>query len=59
MSQSHKIFDIEDIAKPLGQLQKQCTAEEIDTFYKVVRVYNQVIRKDFARNSGHRSNGKR
>lgn len=58
ISQAHKIFDIRDIAKTLGQLQKTCSAEEIDTFYKVIDAYNAVIREDFELNSGHRSDPK-
>lgn len=58
MSQAHKVFDINDIAKTMSQLQEKCTTEEIEIFYKVIAVYNDVIKKDFELNSGHRSDKK-
>jgi len=46
-SKAHKMFDIEDISKTMAELQEKCSPEEIDTFYKVIKVYNDVIKKDF------------
>ncbi len=50
ISKAHKTYDINDIAKTMSELQEHCTAEELDTFYKVVSVYNEVITKDFKEN---------
>jgi len=55
LSKAHKLYDTIDIAKTMEHLKKECTAEEIESFYKVLDVYNQVIRKDFEINAGHRS----
>ena len=46
-SKAHKMYDINDIAKTMSELQEKCSPEEIDTFYKVIGVYNEVIKKDF------------
>lgn len=47
LSKAHKLYDTIDIAKTMGELREECTAEEIDHFYKVISVYNKVIKKDF------------
>lgn len=47
LSKSHKIYDTIDIAKTMKELEKECTPEEIDTFFKVIAIYNKVIEKDF------------
>ncbi|MCC8128233.1 MAG: MarR family transcriptional regulator [Clostridiales bacterium] len=47
VSKSHKMYDITDITKTISQLQKECTAEEIESFYHVISVYNDVIKRDF------------
>nr|MCR5347735.1 MarR family transcriptional regulator [Fretibacterium sp.] len=59
LSEAHKLYDIKDIAKTVSHLQEKCTAEEIETFFKVISVYNEVMRKDFELNSGHRAEGKK
>jgi len=46
-SKAHKMYDIKDIAKTMSELQEKCSPEEIETFYKVIGVYNEVIKKDF------------
>ena len=54
VSKAHKMYDILDIAKTMSQLQKQCSAEEIEAFYHVISVYNEVIKKDFEINKSPR-----
>lgn len=54
LSRAHKRYDTVDIAKTMGELRKECTEEEIDHFYKVLSVYNQVIERDFQINRGKR-----
>ena len=55
LSKAHKLYDTVDIAKTMGELRKECTPEEIDAFYKVISVYNQVIQRDFEINRGKKS----
>lgn len=59
VSRSHKLYDILDITKTLSQIQRECSPEEIDTFYKVLSVYYRVIAKDFEENKIPRRYGKR
>lgn len=59
VSRSHKLYDILDITKTLSQIQRECSPEEIDTFYKVLSVYYKVISKDFEENKIPRRYGKR
>lgn len=47
LSKAHKLYDTVDIAKTMGELRKECTIDEIEAFYKVISVYNKVIKKDF------------
>ena len=54
VSKAHKMYDILGIAKTMSQLQKQCSAEEIEAFYHVISVYNEVIKKDFEINKSPR-----
>ncbi len=58
-SHSHKLYDTLDITKTLSKIQKDCTPEEIDTFYKVLSVYYKVISKDFEENKIPKRQGKR
>ncbi len=58
VSKAHKLYDTIDIAKTMGELRKECSAEEIESFYKVLAVYNKVIKKDFEINMGNRSRKK-
>lgn len=58
-SRSHKLYDTLDITKTLSEIQKECTPAEIDTFYKVIRVYYDVICKDFEENKVPKRQGKR
>ncbi len=53
-AKNHKMYDILDIAKTMSQLQKKCSAEEIEAFYHVISVYNEVIKKDFEINKSPR-----
>jgi DNA-binding MarR family transcriptional regulator len=55
LSKAHKLYDTIDIAKTMNELLKECSAEEINSFYKVLEVYNKIIQKDFEINSGHHS----
>lgn len=59
VSSSHKLYDILDITKTLSKIQRECSPEEIDTFYKVLAVYYQVISKDFEENKIPRRQAKR
>lgn len=56
VSKAHKMYDILDIAKTMSQLQKQCSAEEIEAFYHVISVYNEVIKK-ILRSTNPHANG--
>nr|WP_242972005.1 MarR family transcriptional regulator [Haloimpatiens massiliensis] len=47
LSQAHKLYDTIDIAKTLDDLLKKCTIEDIDSFYKVIDTYIELIKKDF------------
>jgi len=58
VSKAHKLYDTIDIAKTMGELRKECSAEEIESFYKVLAVYNKVIKNDFEINSGNRTRKK-
>lgn len=40
LATAHKVYDNLDITETLKDLLKECTVEEIDTFYRVLRVYN-------------------
>lgn len=59
ISRSHKLYDTLDITKTLSKIQKECTPAEIDTFYKVISVYYNVICKDFEENKIPKRQGKR
>lgn len=54
LSKAHKLYDTVDIAKTMGELRKECTVDEIEAFYKVIGVYNKVIREDFEINRAHK-----
>lgn len=54
LSKAHKLYDTLDIAKTMGELQKECSVEEIESFYKVMGVYNKIIRQDFEINYGRK-----
>lgn len=58
-SRAHKLYDTLDITKTLNEIQKVCTPAEIDTFYKVISVYYDVICKDFEENKIPKRNKKR
>ena len=55
-SKAHKMYDIKDIAKTMSELQEKCSPEEIEIFYKVIGVYNEVIKKDFEINKNKKAN---
>lgn len=55
LSKSHKLFDTVDIAKTMGELRKECSVEEIEAFYKVLSVYNKVIKNDSEFNKKQRT----
>lgn len=50
-SHAHKLYDILDITKTLSKIHKKCTSEEIDSFYKVLGIYYEVISADFEETS--------
>ncbi|MCD8369201.1 MAG: MarR family winged helix-turn-helix transcriptional regulator [Clostridiales bacterium] len=59
VSKAHKMYDIVDITKTMSELQKECSAEEIESFYHVLSVYNKVIKNDFEINSRKRNSRKK
>lgn len=46
LSIAHKMYDLADIAQTTEELMMKCTAEEIDTFYKVIDVYITLLKQD-------------
>ena len=40
LSDLHKQYDVEDILKLRSDLLKDCTQQELDTFYKVLTLFN-------------------
>lgn len=45
INQLHKIYDIKEITETTGELLKTCDLEEIDTFYKVLEAYIDILKK--------------
>lgn len=43
LATSHKAYDNVDITQTLHDLLKECSIEEVDTFYKVLHVYNSLF----------------
>lgn len=43
VSNMHKAYDVADIVQTLQDLQRTCTAEEIDSFYKVLDHYTDLL----------------
>jgi Transcriptional regulators len=43
LSQAHLLFDEKALIKTYNYLRRDCTPEEIDTFYKVMKVYNNIM----------------
>ncbi|MGN8793397.1 MarR family winged helix-turn-helix transcriptional regulator [Acidaminococcus fermentans] len=58
-SNAHKMYDILDITKTLGEIGEKCSAEEIDTFFRVLQVYYDVISRDFEENNIPKRQGRR
>lgn len=54
LSLEHKRFDIEDITRTNDDLLRECTQEEIDTFYKVLGVYGRLTREELDHEQGRR-----
>lgn len=46
VNRAHMMYDIADITATTQELLERCTMEEIDTFYKVLGVYLDLIRED-------------
>lgn len=46
LSRAHKLYDIADISNTTEALLKQCTVEDIDTFYRVLEIYLGLLPKD-------------
>ncbi len=59
VSQAHKIYDIKDLSKTLSRLMERCSPDEIRTFYKVIGIYNDIIKEDLEINSGIKNKGGR
>lgn len=45
-AQTHQMYDIADVAGTTDRLLKSCTAAEIDTFYKVLDCYLEIVREE-------------
>ena len=58
-STAHKMYDILDITKTMGELGKECSPDDIDTFFRVLSVYNDVITRDFEENNISKRQGRR
>ena len=43
LSRAHKIYDINDSITMTDKLLQHCTVEELDTFYKIVEVYLELL----------------
>ena len=43
LAMAHKKFDIADIIETKEELLKYCTENEIDTFYRVLEIYQKII----------------
>lgn len=59
ISRAHKLYDTIDITKTLSKVSERCSPEEIDTFFKVMKVYYDVIDEDFKKNNIPKRQGKR
>lgn len=46
VNRAHMMYDIADITATTQELLESCTMEEIDTFYKVLGVYLELVRED-------------
>ena len=46
LSRAHKAYDIADITQTLQDLQRTCSIEEIDSFYKVIDAYIALLKEE-------------
>ncbi len=46
VNRAHMMYDIADITETTQELLKSCTMDEINTFYKVLGIYLELVRKD-------------
>lgn len=46
LAKSHKIYDIQALTRTIDRLLKRCTMEEINSFYKVIDVFNDILEED-------------
>lgn len=46
LSVAHKAYDAIDVTQTLHELNRYCTTEEIDHFFKVINYYIQILEKD-------------
>ena len=46
MNRAHMMYDSADITETTQDVLKHCTMDEINTFYKVLEVYLNLIRED-------------
>ncbi|MBT9779614.1 MarR family transcriptional regulator [Clostridium sp. MCC353] len=44
LSQAHKLYNTIDLSRTLNELLKECTMEEIDSFYKVLGSYIKLLK---------------
>jgi DNA-binding MarR family transcriptional regulator len=47
LSQTHKLYDTIDIAKTLDDLLQKCSIDEINSFFKVIKEYIVLLKRDF------------
>jgi DNA-binding MarR family transcriptional regulator len=47
LSQVHKLYDTIDIAKTLDDLLQKCSIDEINSFFKVIKEYIVLLKRDF------------
>jgi DNA-binding MarR family transcriptional regulator len=46
LSRTHKLYDIADIGSTTEALLKECTVEDLDTFYRVLEIYLNLLPKE-------------
>ena len=46
LSYAHKAYDVADVTTTMQELMKHCTPEEIDSFFKVIAFYNQILENE-------------
>ena len=47
LSRAHKRYDAIEVTETLLELTKYCSPDEVDSFFKVIDVYNEILEKEF------------